>query len=105
LGKHLWGRNFAIAANIAKKNDWKPTTLMDEATQLPARLAAQFACALRTTKRAFSKHIARAALSIVDYGVAVETLELGADEHFEKVREFLGSDKYDAIAIPDGQEA
>ncbi|MDT5022719.1 MAG: hypothetical protein QOI33_3243, partial [Mycobacterium sp.] len=26
-----------------------------------------------------------------------ETLELGADDHIEKVREFLGADKYDAI--------
>lgn len=58
----------------------------------------------QTTKRAFSKHIAQAALSIVDYGLAAETLELGADEHIEKVREFLGPDKDDAIAIPDGDE-
>ena len=40
-------------------------------------------------------------LAIVDYGLAAETLELGADEHIEKVREFLGDDKYDAITIPE----
>ncbi len=74
--------------------------LMDEAMQLAGRLAAQPARALQTTKRAFSKHIAQAALSIVDYGLAAETVELGADEHIAKVREFLGADKYDAIDVP-----
>ena len=76
-------------------------TLMDQAMQLALRLAEQPARALQTTKRAFSKHVAQAALAIVDYGLAAETLELGADEHIEKVREFLGDDKYDAITIPE----
>jgi hypothetical protein len=44
----------------------------------------------QTTKRAFSKHLAQAAIAIVDYGLAAETLELGADDHIEKVPEFLG---------------
>jgi enoyl-CoA hydratase len=83
----------------------RPDTLMAEALQLATRLAEQPARALQTTKRAFSKHLAQAAISIVDYGLAAETLELGADEHIAKVREFLGADKYDAIAIPDGHEA
>lgn len=74
-----------------------PDTLMDEAKALAAKLAAQPARALQTTKRAFSKHLAQAAISIVDYGLAAETVELGADEHIDKVRDFLGSDKYDAI--------
>jgi enoyl-CoA hydratase len=56
---------------------------------------------LQTTKRAFSKHLAQAAIAIVDYGLAAETLELGADDHIEKVREFLGADKYDAIETPE----
>ena len=77
----------------------KPDTLMDEAMEFARRLAAQPARALQTTKRAFSKHIAQAALAIVDYGLAAETLELGADDHIDKVREFLGADKYDAIAL------
>ncbi len=75
--------------------------LMAEALRLAARLAAQPARALQTTKRAFSKHIAQAAIAIVDYGLAAETLELGADDHIDKVREFLGAEKYDAIALPD----
>jgi enoyl-CoA hydratase len=57
--------------------------------------------ALQTTKRAFSKHLAHAAIAIVDYGLAAETLELGADDHIDKVREFLGADKYDAIPTPE----
>jgi enoyl-CoA hydratase len=77
-------------------------TLMDEALRLAARLAAQPARALQTTKRAFSKHIAQAAVAIIDYGLAAETLELGADDHIDKVREFLGADKYDAIDVPEG---
>jgi enoyl-CoA hydratase len=80
-------------------------TLMDEAMQLAARLAAQPARALQTTKRVFSKHLAQAAISIVDYGLAAETLEIGGEEHIEKVREFLGADKYDAISVPEGDEA
>jgi enoyl-CoA hydratase len=76
-------------------------TLMEQALQLAARLAAQPARALQTTKRAFSKHLAQAAIAIVDYGLAAETLELGADDHIEKVREFLGADKYDAIETPE----
>jgi enoyl-CoA hydratase len=75
-------------------------TLMDEAMQLAGRLAEQPARALQTTKRAFFKHIAQAALAIVDYGLAAETLELGAQEHIDKVREFLGADKYEAIDVP-----
>ena len=67
-----------------------------------ARLAAQPPRALQTTKRAFSKHIAQAAVAIIDYGLAAETLELGADDHIDKVREFLGADKYDAIDVPEG---
>jgi enoyl-CoA hydratase len=43
-------------------------------------LVAEPARALQTIKRAFSKHIAQAALAIVDYGLAAETLELGAQE-------------------------
>jgi hypothetical protein len=54
--------------------------------------------------RALSKHIAQAALAIVDYGPAAETLELGAQEYIDKVREFLGADKYDEIDVP-GAEA
>jgi enoyl-CoA hydratase len=75
---------------------------MDEALQLATRLAAQPARALQTTKRAFSKHIAQAAVAIIDYGLAAETLELGADDHVDKVREFLGAEKYDAIDVPEG---
>jgi enoyl-CoA hydratase len=75
-------------------------TLMDEAMQLAAGVADQPARAVQTTKRAFSKHIAQAALAIVDYGLAAETLELGAQEHIDKVREFLGADKYEAIDVP-----
>jgi enoyl-CoA hydratase len=74
-------------------------TLMDEALQLAARLAAQPVRALQSTKRAFSKHIAHAAVAIIDYGLAAETLELGAVEHIDKVREFLGADKYDALTV------
>lgn len=74
-----------------------PETLMEEARALAGKLAAQPARALQTTKRAFSKHIAQAAIAIVDYGLAAETVELGAEEHIDKVREFLGTDKYDAI--------
>jgi enoyl-CoA hydratase len=73
---------------------------MDDAMQLAGRLAEQPARALQTTKRAFSKHIAQAALAIVDYGLAAETLELGAQEHIDRVREFLGADKYEAIDVP-----
>jgi enoyl-CoA hydratase len=76
-------------------------TLMDEALRLATRLAAQPARALQTTKRAFSKHIAQTAVAIIDYGLAAETLELGADDHIDKVREFLGADKYDAIDVPE----
>ena len=82
--------------------------LMDEALQLAAKLAAQPARALQSTKRAFSKHIAQAAVAIIDYGLAAETLELGAAEHIGKVREFLGADKYDEIVVPadtDGTQA
>jgi enoyl-CoA hydratase len=79
-------------------------TLMEEAMRLALRLAEQPARALQTTKRAFSKHIAAAALAIVDYGLAAETLELGAAEHIDKVREFLGADNYEAIEVP-GAEA
>jgi enoyl-CoA hydratase len=64
-------------------------------------LAAQPARGLQTTKRAFSKHLAQAAIAIVDCGLAAETLELGADDHLEKVRKFLGADKYDAIPTPE----
>jgi enoyl-CoA hydratase len=71
--------------------------LMDEAGALAATLAGQPARALQTTKRAFSKHLAAAAVAIVDYGLAAETVELGAEEHIDTVREFLGPDKYDAI--------
>jgi len=74
-----------------------PETLMEQALALAGTLAAQPPRALQTTKRAFSKHIAAAAIAIVDYGLAAETVELGAPEHIEKVREFLGPDKYDAI--------
>ncbi len=88
------------AANLGLANRvTKSDALMDEAMQLAGRLAEQPARALQTTKRAFSKHIAQAALAIVDYGLAAETLELGADEHINKVREFLGADKYDAIDV------
>jgi hypothetical protein len=48
-----------------------------------------------------SKHLAQGAIAIVDYGPAAEALELGADDHIEKVREFLGTDKYDAIDTPE----
>jgi enoyl-CoA hydratase/carnithine racemase len=74
--------------------------VLEEAMRLAARLAARPARALQTTKRAFSKHVAQAALAIVDYGLAAETLELGGQEHIDKVREFLGADKYDAIDVP-----
>lgn len=77
-----------------------PDALMGEALALAAKLAAQPARALQSTKRAFSKHIAQAAIAIVDYGLAAETLELGAAEHIDKVRDILGADKYDQIAIP-----
>ena len=71
--------------------------LLDEALALAAKLAAQPARALQTTKRAFSKHLAQAAISIVDYGLAAETVELGAEEHIGKVRDFLGPEKYDEV--------
>jgi enoyl-CoA hydratase len=76
--------------------------LMDDALRLATRLAEQPARALQTTKRAFSKHVAQAAVAIVDYGLAAETLEMGADDHIDKVREFLGADKYDAIDVTEG---
>ncbi len=90
--------NLGLANRVTKSD-----ALMDEATQLAGRLAGQPARALQTTKRAFSKHIAQAALAIVDYGLAAETVELGADEHIAKVREFLGSDKYDAIDVTEAR--
>jgi enoyl-CoA hydratase len=74
-------------------------TLMDEALALAGKLAGQPARALQTTKRAFSKHIAQSAVAIIDYGLAAETVELGAEEHITKIREFLGSDEYDAIVV------
>jgi enoyl-CoA hydratase len=78
--------------------------LMDEALTLAGKLARQPARALQTTKRAFSKHIAQTAVAIVDYGLAAETLEIGAEEHIAKVREFLGPEQYDAIAVDDSDE-
>lgn len=88
----------AEAVNLGLANRVTPAeALMDEALAVADRLAAQPARALQTTKRAFGKHLAQAAVAIIDYGLAAETLELGADEHIDKVREFLGPDKYDAI--------
>jgi enoyl-CoA hydratase len=75
--------------------------LMDEALRLAGKLAAQPARALQTTKRAFSKHVAQTAVAIIDYGLAAETVELGAAEHIDKVREFLGPHAYDAIVVGD----
>ena len=74
-------------------------TLMGEALELAGKLARQPARALQTTKRAFSKHIAQTAMAIIDYGLAAETLELGENEHIAKIREFLGSEQYDAIVV------
>jgi enoyl-CoA hydratase len=92
----------AEAVNLGLSNRvTSADTLMDEALQLAAQLARQPARALQITKRVFSKHIAQAAVAMVDYGLAAETVELGADEHIDKVREFLGADKYDAIVVPD----
>ena len=50
----------------------------------------------------FPSTLLRRPIAIIDYGLAAETLELGADDHIEKVREFLGADKYDAIETPEG---
>jgi|SRR5947209_19131342 len=92
----------ALAVELGLANRiTQPETLMEDALQLAGRLAARPARALQTTKRAFSKHLAQAAIAIIDYGLAAETLELGADDHIEKVREFLGADKYDAIPTPE----
>jgi enoyl-CoA hydratase len=77
--------------------------LMGEALELAGKLARQPARALQTTKRAFSKHIAQSAIAIIDYGLAAETVELGAAEHIAKIREMLGPETYDAIAV-DGAE-
>lgn len=90
----------AVALGLANRVTGADT-LMEEALALAGTLARQPARALQTTKRAFSKHIAQAAVAIVDYGLAAETLELGAAEHIGKVREFLGADKYDAIVVSD----
>ena len=77
---------------------------MDQALELANKLARQPARALQTTKRAFSKHIAQTAVAIIDYGLAAETVELGADEHIAKIREFLGAQEYDAIVVHDQDE-
>ncbi|MBV8928826.1 MAG: hypothetical protein JO152_06860, partial [Mycobacteriaceae bacterium] len=73
--------------------------LMDETLQLAEKLARQPPRALQTTKRAFSKHIAQTAVAIIDYGLAAETVELGEAEHRAKIREFLGTEQYDAIVV------
>jgi enoyl-CoA hydratase len=78
--------------------------LMDEALALAGKLARQPARALQSTKRAFSKHIAQTAAAIIDYGLAAETVELGAAEHIAKIREFLGADEYDAIIVDGADE-
>jgi enoyl-CoA hydratase len=77
--------------------------LTAEALDLARKLARQPARALQTTKRAFSKHIAQTAVAIIDYGLAAETLELGAAEHIAKIRGIIGPESYDAIA-PDGAD-
>ena len=74
-------------------------TLMGEALELAGKLARQPARALQTTKRAFSKHIAQTAIAIIDYGLAAETVELGAAEHIAKIRDMIGPERYDALAV------
>jgi enoyl-CoA hydratase len=77
--------------------------LMVEALELAGKLARQPARALQTTKRAFAKHIAQTAVAIIDYGLAAETVEIGAEEHIAKIREMLGAERYDAIPV-DGSD-
>lgn len=79
-------------------------SLMEQALELAGKLARQPARALQTTKRAFAKHIAQSAVAIIDYGLAAETVELGAAEHIAKIREFLGSERYDAIVVDGATE-
>ena len=83
---------FGLANRVTAAED-----LLPEALKLAERLARQPARALQVTKRLFAKHMSVAAATIVDFGLAAETVELGADEHIAKIREFLGPDKYDAI--------
>jgi enoyl-CoA hydratase len=78
--------------------------LMGDALALAGRLARQPARALQTTKHAFAKHIAQTAVAIIDYGLAAETVELGAAEHIAKIREFLGPESYDAIVVDGADE-
>ena len=74
-----------------------PEALTSAALTLADKLASQPARALQTTKRAFSKHIAQTAVSILDYGLAAETVELGSPEHIAKIRELLGAQRYDDL--------
>jgi len=68
----------------------EPDDLMAAASTLAERLAAQPSRALQITKRLFSKHFSTAAASMVDFGLSAETVELGAEEHIAKIREFIG---------------
>ena len=89
-----------VAVELGLANRTVPAeALMEEALALADKLARQPARALQTTKRAFAKHVAQSALAIIDYGLAAETVELGAEEHIGKIREFLGTDEYDAIVV------
>jgi len=76
-----------------------PEDLFDTALDLAQRLAKQPARALQSTKRALSLHIAQTAVPIIDYGATAELVELGAPEHIELIRDFLGAEKYDAIEV------
>jgi hypothetical protein len=64
----------------------------------PARRPAR---ALQMTKRIFAKHLSLTAAAMIDFGLAAETVELGADEHIEQIRAFLGDDKYEALEVSD----
>ncbi|MBB3602840.1 enoyl-CoA hydratase [Mycolicibacterium sp. BK556] len=79
----------------------EPEELMTTALDLADRLARQPARALQLTKRAFAKHLSLTAAAIIDFGLAAETTELGADEHISQIRAFLGDEKYDALEVSD----
>jgi enoyl-CoA hydratase len=97
------GAAAAVEIGLANRTT-SPETLMSDALEVAGKLARQPPRALQTTKRAFSKHIAQTAVAIIDYGLAAETVEMGAAEHIAKIREFLGPDAYDAIVVDDTDE-
>jgi enoyl-CoA hydratase len=78
-----------------------PDALLTTALELADRLAGKPARALQMTKRIFAKHLSLTAAAIIDFGLATETVELGAEEHIDQIRAFLGEEKYDALEVSD----